>query len=163
ARARARDDLGSRGDPLRVQPRPRDLRVPRRRRAVQARLDAGRPGAGERAGLRAEPGRPRRLCGVCVRPAAREAAAPALTLGPVGDLDDVRAGLDRLAGAGGNVFGTWEFLATGGRHFGGGRPLRTLASADAILPLYLWRSAPVRVLRFAGHGAGDELGPVGLP
>ncbi|MFN2467485.1 MAG: GNAT family N-acetyltransferase [Gaiellaceae bacterium] len=31
-----------------------------------------------------------------------------------------------------------------------------------ILPLYVWRSFP-RVLRFLGHGPGDELGPICAP
>src|SRR5262249_46338267 len=150
AHARAGDDLRPRGDPLRVRARPCDLRVPRRRRAVQAGLDEGRPRAPERAGLRAEPGRPERLRGVRVRPAAREAAAPAVTLEPVADLDGVRADLDRLASASANIFGTWEFLSTWWRHCGGGRPLHVLASGDAVVPLYVWRSAPLRVLRFAG-------------
>jgi CelD/BcsL family acetyltransferase involved in cellulose biosynthesis len=38
----------------------------------------------------------------------------------------------------------------------GGRPL-------AILPLYEFAARPLRVLRFVGHGAADELGPVCAP
>jgi CelD/BcsL family acetyltransferase involved in cellulose biosynthesis len=33
----------------------------------------------------------------------------------------------------------------------------------AILPLYLWRSRPLRVVRFLGHGPADQLGPVCAP
>jgi CelD/BcsL family acetyltransferase involved in cellulose biosynthesis len=33
----------------------------------------------------------------------------------------------------------------------------------AVLPLYLWATRPLRVLRFIGHGAGDQLGPVHAP
>ena len=81
----------------------------------------------------------------------------------VSSLDDVRDHLNRLAEESGNVFGTWEFLSTWWRHFGGGRPLWTFAVREAIVPLYLWRSRPLRVLRFVGHGAGDELGPISAP
>jgi CelD/BcsL family acetyltransferase involved in cellulose biosynthesis len=72
----------------------------------------------------------------------------------------------RLGVLSGNVFGTWEWASVWWRHFGGGRPALTVAARDAsghvaaILPLYLGRDRPVRVARFIGHGAGDELGPV---
>jgi CelD/BcsL family acetyltransferase involved in cellulose biosynthesis len=33
----------------------------------------------------------------------------------------------------------------------------------AILPLYAWRQRPFVVLRFVGHGAGDQLGPICPP
>jgi peptidoglycan/xylan/chitin deacetylase (PgdA/CDA1 family)/CelD/BcsL family acetyltransferase involved in cellulose biosynthesis len=85
-------------------------------------------------------------------------------------------GLDQLAGewtalaaAGGNPFGTYEWASCWWRHHGGERrPLVTAAySADgrlvAVLPLYLWATRPLRVLRFIGHGAGDQLGPVHAP
>jgi CelD/BcsL family acetyltransferase involved in cellulose biosynthesis len=86
-----------------------------------------------------------------------------LALEPVAGLDDVRDDLNRLAEASGNVFATWEFLATWWRHFGSGRPPWTFSGQGAVVPLYLWRSWPVRVLRFVGHTAGDELGPVCAP
>jgi len=69
----------------------------------------------------------------------------------------------------GNVFGTPEFLACWWRSFGDGRPLRTYAAHDGdgrlvgLLPLYEWRRRPLRVLRFVGHGAGDQLGPLVEP
>ena len=85
-------------------------------------------------------------------------------------------GLDQLAGewtalaaAGGNPFGSHEWASCWWRHHGGDRrPLVTAAySADgrlvAVLPLYLWATRPLRVLRFIGHGAGDQLGPVHAP
>jgi CelD/BcsL family acetyltransferase involved in cellulose biosynthesis len=33
----------------------------------------------------------------------------------------------------------------------------------ALVPLYLWRSFPLRILRFVGHGPSDALGPVCAP
>ena len=44
-----------------------------------------------------------------------------------------------------------------------------LAGRDAdgatavVLPLYVNRTRPLRVLRFVGHGAADQLGPVCAP
>jgi CelD/BcsL family acetyltransferase involved in cellulose biosynthesis len=69
----------------------------------------------------------------------------------------------------GNVFGTPEWISTWWRHFGRGRrPLLTSCRAPggelvAVLPLYLWRSRPLRIARFLGHGPGDALGPVCRP
>ena len=65
-----------------------------------------------------------------------------------------------------NVFATYEWLATWWCHFGRGRPLllTTVTDGDgalvAILPLYVAAERPVRILRFLGHGATDQLGPV---
>ena len=83
------------------------------------------------------------------------------------ELDAARGSWSELAEASGNVFGTWEWASTWWRHHGHGRPLVTGAydgsgRLAAILPLYLWRERP-RVLRFLGHGEGDELGPVCAP
>jgi CelD/BcsL family acetyltransferase involved in cellulose biosynthesis len=75
----------------------------------------------------------------------------------------------RLGVLSGNVFATWEWASVWWRHFGDGRPALTAAARDgaghvvAILPLYLGIDRPVRVARFIGHGAGDELGPVCEP
>jgi CelD/BcsL family acetyltransferase involved in cellulose biosynthesis len=93
----------------------------------------------------------------------------ALQLERVDDLDALQDDLNRLAEASANVFGTYEFLSTWWRHFGADGTLELVACRDeegstlAVLPLYLWRSRPVRVLRFLGHGAGDELGPLSAP
>jgi CelD/BcsL family acetyltransferase involved in cellulose biosynthesis len=84
-------------------------------------------------------------------------------------LDSVREEWTSLAEQGQNVFATWEFTATWWEHFGAGRRLVTVGCRDssgelfAILPLYLWRRRPLRVLRFLGNGAGDILGPVCRP
>jgi CelD/BcsL family acetyltransferase involved in cellulose biosynthesis len=74
-----------------------------------------------------------------------------------------------LAWQSGNIFATWDWLSTWWIHFGDGRPLLTTAwrAADgrllAILPLFLWSSRPLRVLRFLGHGPSDQLGPIYAP
>jgi CelD/BcsL family acetyltransferase involved in cellulose biosynthesis len=84
-------------------------------------------------------------------------------------LDDAGPDWSRLAEAAGNVFSTPEWASTWWSHFGAGRELRVLAGRDpggrvaVILPLYLNRTRPLRVLRFVGHGAADQLGPVCAP
>ncbi len=63
-----------------------------------------------------------------------------------------------------NVFGTWEWADTWWRHYGEGGELRaTVVPGKVVLPLYVGRSGPFRVLRFIGHGHADELGPVSAP
>ncbi|MGH3134032.1 MAG: GNAT family N-acetyltransferase [Gaiellaceae bacterium] len=67
---------------------------------------------------------------------------------------------------GGSIFATWEWNNAWWRHFGGGRELllHAVRSDDgrlvAVLPLYVWRRRWPRIVRFLGHGPGDELGPV---
>ena len=86
-----------------------------------------------------------------------------------GSLDRVpTAEWDALAQAAGHVFATPEWLRTWWRHHGAGRrPLIGLAHADgalrAIVPMYAWWRHGVAVLRFAGHGPSDRLGPVSAP
>jgi CelD/BcsL family acetyltransferase involved in cellulose biosynthesis len=81
-------------------------------------------------------------------------------------LESLREEWTSLAEQGRNVFATWEFATTWWEHLGAGRRLVTVGCRDsdgelfAILPLYLWRRRPLRVLRFIGNGAGDILGPV---
>ena len=70
-----------------------------------------------------------------------------------------------LAQRAGNVFATWEWASTWWRHFGAGRrPLVTACRADGrllgIVPLYQWGIGPLPILRFIGHGPGDQLGPI---
>lgn len=80
--------------------------------------------------------------------------------------DGLREEWDALAETTGNVFATWEWTETWWRHFGGGRRLllTTCRATDgrlvAVLPLYLAAAHPLRVVRFLGHGPGDQLGPV---
>jgi len=84
-------------------------------------------------------------------------------------LESLREEWASLAEQGRNIFATWEFATTWWEHFGAGRRLVTVGCRDsggelfAILPLYLWRRRPLRVLRFLGNGAGDILGPVCRP
>ena len=71
-----------------------------------------------------------------------------------------------LAQAGANIFCTPEWAETWWRHFGrGGEPAISLARDGAgrelaVLALYRRRRGGLRLLRFIGHGVGDELGPV---
>ena len=87
----------------------------------------------------------------------------------VDGLESLREEWTDLAAQGRNVFATWEFASTWWEYFGAGRRLVTVGCRDsggelfAVLPLYLWRRRPLRVLRFIGHGAGDILGPVCRP
>lgn len=90
-----------------------------------------------------------------------------LEIGRIDGLDEVAPELSPLAEVSGNVFGTPEWLATWWQHFGDDQEARfhTVRDADrlvALIPLVLWRRAP-RVLRFAGHGPSDVMGPVCAP
>jgi CelD/BcsL family acetyltransferase involved in cellulose biosynthesis len=84
-------------------------------------------------------------------------------------LEPARDDWRRLADAAGSPFSTYEWAETWWRHFGAERPLRIVRCADAngrvfaILPLFLARSRPLRMLRFVGHGAADQLAPVCAP
>jgi CelD/BcsL family acetyltransferase involved in cellulose biosynthesis len=67
----------------------------------------------------------------------------------------------------GSLFATPEWLLLWWDHFGAGRELLLSferdadGRLDAILPFYVWRETPLRIIRAVGHGPGDELGPVG--
>lgn len=85
----------------------------------------------------------------------------------VDELDAVREDWAPLARRSGNVFATFEFAAIWWSHFGPPRATPRVAVARdehgavvAIVPLYLWRARPLRIVRLLGHGPGDELGPV---
>ena len=92
-----------------------------------------------------------------------------LLLEPLDDLDAPGTEWDELAAATANPFATREFLATWWRHLGrnGALAARAVRTAGgelvAVLPLYWWRSRPLRVLRLLGHGPGDQLGPLAAP
>jgi CelD/BcsL family acetyltransferase involved in cellulose biosynthesis len=96
----------------------------------------------------------------------RSRGGPAFSLELVDSFDALRDEWAGLAERSGNVFATWQWLSTWWRHFGGDSPelVRACRSRDgklvAILPLYAWSTRPVRIVRFLGHGAGDQLGPV---
>jgi CelD/BcsL family acetyltransferase involved in cellulose biosynthesis len=66
-----------------------------------------------------------------------------------------------LAERAGNVFATPEWLGLWWKHFGAGRELLLTVEDGAVLPFYVWRERPLRVVRVLGHGPGDELGPFG--
>jgi len=86
----------------------------------------------------------------------------------VGGFTDVSAGTwDALAEGSGNVFATREWLTLWWRHFGTGEALVIRAFARdrrllALIPLYRWSTRPLQVVRFLGHGSGDELGPIAV-
>jgi CelD/BcsL family acetyltransferase involved in cellulose biosynthesis len=93
-----------------------------------------------------------------------------LVLEPLADLDSAREDWMRLADASGNLFSTWEWASIWWRHLGNERPLHPIACRDAasgevvaILPLYLARARPARVLRLVGHGPADRLAPLCAP
>ncbi|HEX8121470.1 MAG TPA: GNAT family N-acetyltransferase [Solirubrobacteraceae bacterium] len=93
-------------------------------------------------------------------------ADPAFTLEPLASLDDALPEWDALAAAARNPFGTHEFAAAWWAAYGGGRALALarVRAADgrvaAVLPLYRADRGPLRLLRFLGHGAADEAGPL---
>jgi CelD/BcsL family acetyltransferase involved in cellulose biosynthesis len=69
-----------------------------------------------------------------------------------------------------NPFLTPEWLKAWWAHFAGRRRQARLVRCDGadgalvtVLPLYLWRRRPVRVLRFLGHGPSDLLAPPAAP
>jgi len=76
-------------------------------------------------------------------------------------LPAVRGDWSRLAEEHGSIFATPEWLELWWRHFGRGRELLLSVEPDAVLPFYVWRERPLRVVRVLGHGPGDELGPFG--
>jgi CelD/BcsL family acetyltransferase involved in cellulose biosynthesis len=83
-------------------------------------------------------------------------------------LEPLREEWTQVAARNRSVFKTWEWLSTWWDHFGRERELLVTAVRSGgrlvgILPLYWWTTRPLRVLRFLGHSAGDELGPVCAP
>jgi CelD/BcsL family acetyltransferase involved in cellulose biosynthesis len=83
-------------------------------------------------------------------------------------LVELRREWDELAEPDLGIFATWEWADAWWRCFGQGELLLHVArSAEGvlrvILPLYASQSLGVRVVRFLGHGPGDELGPLHRP
>lgn len=78
-------------------------------------------------------------------------------------------GWDDLAAAAGNPFATAEWVGAWWRHLGSGRTLTIWRVLDddgrlvALLPLVRLERGPLALVRFAGHGAADQLGPVCAP
>jgi len=81
-------------------------------------------------------------------------------------LEPLREQWSPLAEASRNLFATWEWNALWWKHFGRERPLQVRVvgaeggEARAIVPLFVWKERPFRVLRLIGHGHGDLLGPI---
>jgi CelD/BcsL family acetyltransferase involved in cellulose biosynthesis len=85
------------------------------------------------------------------------------------ELDSLRDEWRVLAERSGNLFATWEWASTWWAHFGRGHELVVAGARDeherlvAVLPLHVHAVRGLRMLRFIGHGAGDQLGPVCAP
>jgi CelD/BcsL family acetyltransferase involved in cellulose biosynthesis len=92
-----------------------------------------------------------------------------LELDRLPDLDAARADWTRLAPQTSNVFSTFEWADAWRRHLEPEPELliatcrRGDGEVAAVLPLYVARAAPVRLLRIVGTGPGDQLGPVCAP
>jgi CelD/BcsL family acetyltransferase involved in cellulose biosynthesis len=92
-----------------------------------------------------------------------------LALQRVHDLEAIQEEWGMLAAHSPSPFASWEWNSVWWRHFGKDRPLHVFAcrrrsgELAAILPLYLASRLPLRVLRFLGHGPGDELSPICAP
>jgi CelD/BcsL family acetyltransferase involved in cellulose biosynthesis len=96
-------------------------------------------------------------------------AIPRFDLEPVASFAEARADWDALALAAANPFGTREWAEAWWERYGAGRrlALARVRTADgrpaALLPLYRADRGPLPVLRFVGHGAADQLGPLCAP
>jgi CelD/BcsL family acetyltransferase involved in cellulose biosynthesis len=98
-----------------------------------------------------------------MRPATGSRAPASVTF--VDSFDPLQDDWARLAAAGGNLFGTWEWNDLWWRHYGRDRALRIAVLQEegeitAIVPLFLWSRRPLRILRLIGHGHGDRLSPI---
>jgi CelD/BcsL family acetyltransferase involved in cellulose biosynthesis len=98
-----------------------------------------------------------------------ESAVKSEVVPRVEQLDGVEAIADEwdaLAERSGSIFSTALWSALWWSHFGRDHELLLHAARSAdgslavVLPLYAWRRRLPRVLRYLGHGPGDELGPV---
>jgi CelD/BcsL family acetyltransferase involved in cellulose biosynthesis len=96
------------------------------------------------------------------RPAGRAGELPVEVLD---SLEPLRNQWAKLAERSQSIFKTWQWASTWWRHEGGNRQLEVAAvrrgdELIGIVPIYRWRSRPLKVLRFLGHGPADELGPI---
>ncbi len=88
---------------------------------------------------------------------------------PVEDCAETRSRWQELATASRSLFATPEWFDVWWTHFGAGAEPRLYAIRDslgeivALAPMAQGRVGPAKVLRFAGHGPADALGPVGSP
>jgi CelD/BcsL family acetyltransferase involved in cellulose biosynthesis len=87
----------------------------------------------------------------------------------VGSIDALYDEWAALAETCANVFATPEWTSCWCRHFLRERTLELLAFRSrggrlvAVLPLCVVRTRPVRIVRIAGYGPGEDLGPVCAP
>jgi CelD/BcsL family acetyltransferase involved in cellulose biosynthesis len=97
------------------------------------------------------------------------AGAGTLVIESLGDARAFRKRWAQLATASANVFSTAEWTDVWWRHFGAGMALELTSVRNAagetaaVLPLVRERRGPIAIVRFAGHGVADELGPVCAP
>jgi CelD/BcsL family acetyltransferase involved in cellulose biosynthesis len=90
-------------------------------------------------------------------------------VGLLGGLDAARPAWEALAAKAGSPFATWAWADAWWRQWGRPGSLALYAcprpdgSHAALLPLCRAGRGPLRALRWVGHGAGDELGPVCAP
>jgi CelD/BcsL family acetyltransferase involved in cellulose biosynthesis len=93
-------------------------------------------------------------------------AAPRPVIDVLTDFDSACGRWQELALRSRNIFSTHEWARTWCKHFGDGKRLALTQIRDpdgrtvALLPLHTERHGGVNVLRFLGHGVGDQLGPV---
>jgi CelD/BcsL family acetyltransferase involved in cellulose biosynthesis len=87
--------------------------------------------------------------------------ASELKLETVSAMEPLREEWTELAARNRSVFKTWEWLSTWWDHFGLGRQLLVTAVRSdgrliGILPMYWWRTRPLRVLGFSGTAPGTS-------
>jgi CelD/BcsL family acetyltransferase involved in cellulose biosynthesis len=98
-------------------------------------------------------------------PAARQ-RANALRIDFARSLEELRDEWGPLALASRNVFSTYEWVSIWKRHFGASTELFMATGRDsagrlvAVIPLSVATQGPLRIVRFAGNGPADQLGPV---
>jgi len=101
-------------------------------------------------------------------PMPKEATNTTIVVESVPSIESIWQEWSDLALRADNLFLTPEWASIWWLHYGGDHELclRACRNGDgqlvAIFPLYVWRRRP-RVLRFLGHGPGDELGPLVAP
>ena len=102
-------------------------------------------------------------------PGATATPSRKLRLDVTDTIEDLAAEWSELATAGTALFGTPEFV-TAWQATGGSRSaLRIVTARDEngvlriVVPLVLERRGPLRIVRFAGYGVADILGPVTRP
>jgi len=107
----------------------------------------------------------RRIVEACAGPRPRREREE-LELEPLAGFDALADDWSRLAVATGTPFATAQWLQTWWLHNAGSDTMSLYACRDrrgrvaAILPLTLRSAGPLTVMRFAGHGPSDELGPI---